>query len=510
MKTATPFCCLVLCGCVLGCYGQNVPAPVVAPKPATGMPAAAGPSGSPGAGPGFVVAVPAPDDVAAVPELPGIHGLGAAMGDAAGAHPVGAVPAGDEPRPVAHLAQRPNAAPANASDYAGRTAQLMEACEKGRVSLVARMLQTGSDPNDKDDNGQTPLMKACEHGHTALVYLLLSRGATLGDRDQDGRTALMMAAGSGSQQIVKALLAPGSVIEGAGELLGAAGVEFKLPGANFFSQNFADVHARDKDGNTAYLYAARQGFARILQDLRSQDSDAPKHVNAQRQSALMLAAQNGHEDVVRLLLARENSQGLFNATDPLYLQRSLYLKRKDKSGKTAAQLAEEAGHADVAELLRKVEAADTPDAEGQFQLHKALAAGDEAACVELLDLGADVYGRDKTGRTALMVAAQHASAHMVQRILRIGSHNIASYGDLIGGYLNNQEQNALMIAAARGDLSVVSVLAPGEFHNSNWNNYSFYVLNKDKSGKTALQLAEEKGHTRVVEYLKAIHAAHGQ
>ncbi|MBO8450903.1 MAG: ankyrin repeat domain-containing protein [Spirochaetes bacterium] len=62
----------------------------------------------------------------------------------------------------------------------------------------------------------------------------------------------------------------------------------------------ADVNAEDPDGGTALMIAAYDGHADVVRLLL----DAGADVNAEDQNgstALMLAAEEGHEDIVRIL-----------------------------------------------------------------------------------------------------------------------------------------------------------------------------------------------------------------
>jgi len=92
--------------------------------------------------------------------------------------------------------------------------KLFKAIKEGNKTTVKLLLDSGAvcacgcgaDPNDAD--GETPLMIAAAEGHEQIVKLLLDSGADPNDANEDGETPLMAAA-EGHEQIVKLLLDSG-------------------------------------------------------------------------------------------------------------------------------------------------------------------------------------------------------------------------------------------------------------------------------------------------------------
>ncbi|MCP1997699.1 ankyrin repeat domain-containing protein [Nitrobacter winogradskyi] len=70
---------------------------------------------------------------------------------------------------------------------------LMEACWRGDIAEVERLIREGADVNAGNSNGTTPLMYAKTHafstGETRLIRLLLASGADPSRRDKAGKTA---------------------------------------------------------------------------------------------------------------------------------------------------------------------------------------------------------------------------------------------------------------------------------------------------------------------------------
>ena len=93
----------------------------------------------------------------------------------------------------------------------------MYAAAKGYSGIIAMLLDTGLNVDERYANGLTALMWAAGHTNDvpvtegrAAVELLLNRGAALELVENRGRTALMIAAERGHAEIVEALLDAGA------------------------------------------------------------------------------------------------------------------------------------------------------------------------------------------------------------------------------------------------------------------------------------------------------------
>lgn len=103
----------------------------------------------------------------------------------------------------------------------------------------------------------------------------------------------------------------------------------------------------------------------------------------------------------------------------------------------------------------------------------------------LLSQGADVNAKDDAGRTALMFATINLHSETVKELLEHGAEVNVS---------DNDGMTALMLAASSGSADIVqTLLDKGADLNAKLVT----------SGKTALTLAEEHGHTLVMELFKS-------
>lgn len=179
---------------------------------------------------------------------------------------------------------------------------LFEAVHANDVGEVRSLLDAGMDPNSTDREGYSLLMLAAREGHISIVRLLLNHKVKVDQQNPVGETAVMLAAFKGHLETVKLIHARGAVLR--------------------------------QSGWTALHYAAFQGHAAIARYLIDSKAD----VNARAPNGatpLMLAARNGHRDVVQVLLG---------TADP---------NLTTDTGATALQWALREGHTEIAQALRR-------------------------------------------------------------------------------------------------------------------------------------------------------------
>ena len=235
------------------------------------------------------------------------------------------------------------------------------------------------------------LFSAADEGCTGLAAELLAEGASVDARDSSGARPLTHAAIAGQSAIALLLLA-----------------------------NRASIDARDLSGATALYRAIEAGRAALASELVERGAD----INIGGKDdvrPLSLSARRGEDGLMELLLAA--------GADPRFI---------DSTGKSAICYA--AGRASAAIVSRLLDKGVDVNARygNEFTALMWTAGHDErfaeAEGVKtanvLLERGAHVDDRDKSGRTALMMAAQGNHAAMIDLLLAKGAD--ASLRDIAG------------------------------------------------------------------------------
>jgi uncharacterized protein len=215
--------------------------------------------------------------------------------DRLGARPLSHAARSGHPKMVDLLLAR--GAPIDARNLAGATA-LYFAAEGSHISIAQRLIERGADVNLTGRSGITPVAAAAYAGNDVIVEALLAHGADAQTADETGKPPIIYAAAGARLDVLKRLLA----------------------------RNI-DVNARYSNDLTVLMWAAGpDAKAPAAQAVRivSYLLDAGAHIDDRDdrgRTALMIAAEGGHEDIANLLVTRGADASL-----------------KDKAGKRAADL----------------------------------------------------------------------------------------------------------------------------------------------------------------------------
>jgi ankyrin repeat protein len=124
--------------------------------------------------------------------------------------------------------------------------------------------------------GFTPLLWAARKGYERVVELLLCKGVDPDSKDRFGQSPLLWAAANGHEAVVRLLLATDGV-----------------------DPNSADTHA--VYGQTPLAWAAKKGHAAVVSILLAKDSVDVHRVDSHGRTPQVLAEENGHDAVLRVL-----------------------------------------------------------------------------------------------------------------------------------------------------------------------------------------------------------------
>ena len=333
------------------------------------------------------------------------------------------------------------------------------AVRKNNFDDVSSFLAEGADPNSREDsNGGWPcLHRAADNGNEAIVRLLLEKGpnSRIHGPPYSGNggyvTALYWAASSGHTSITRLLL----------DYEDAAGLSPQAPGNNavlnyaaekgreetvlmMLQHGSVDVNDASWDGNTALGIAANYGHNEIVKLLLSYGADP--EVESDEQTPLARAAAGNHLDVVKLLHTRGGAN--LNVGDfTTYGRRSplWYATCAHGSGP---------GWDDIVKYLLESGADPNRSGNGLSPLQEASAQGQTNVVSMLLKYGANPYPSEYGGsdNSPICKAAQWAHEGVVKLLLQHQDQVIDTK------IRDKQQGEALIYAAIKGHRNVVVAL----------------------------------------------------
>jgi ankyrin repeat protein len=392
---------------------------------------------------------------------------------------------------------------------------IAEAVKLADARMVKSLLAAGASPESPNLDGETALMVAIKTGEFPIVEMLIKAGAKVNVVEQfHNQTPLMYAADASKNagEIVKLLLSKD------------ANVTPRALYSDWPSQITSEPRAqyRPVGGLTALLYAARSGCYDCVEAMiaagANVDTPTPEGV-----TPLMMAIDNDHNDVAKLLLDRGANPGLWDwwGRTALYIA----VDRKEAPGGTgncgggaggqggagrgaAGRALRGASPATSSmDIINALLAANTADVNTQLNMHRPSRGGNSGRFCENLR---------STGGTPLSRAVEGRDIEVARRLLDKGAQpNINDMGltpFLLAAGVGPGSRGGTGIAAqsAVGGAANMALMDLLLAHGADVNaqitgtkTYSMRVSRAPSSneGMTALHAAAQAGRVDLVRYL---------
>lgn len=427
----------------------------------------------------------------------------------------------------------------NSVDARGHNA-LHYAAKEGHDKVIKLLLPYKQLIDAKSKDNSNPLMVAAANGKSEAVEILMKETANLLDCDKEGNNAMHLAVRCGHIESVRILAThkpfiESKVITGCTSLLLALPQHYDISllllqcGANplatdkfnnngmheavcgkgsatlrLFLEHKSLINAKNTDGNTPLLTAAKRGNLNACEALITADAD-PLERNNDQMNALHMAVGSSSINVVKLFIkfnqlidqtdnekrnilhiAAENGKN--SEIFDLLIQFKHLIHSKDKFGRTPILYScpKKNGNLEIYEILVKA-GANPKDVDNNGKSLLMFAADDSDSgnfkmCEVLLKAGVDPLLADKDGRTAMHVAVESQNKEGV--IL------LSKYKELVNAK-DKDGITPLMIAAKKGSEELCTILL------NNGANLLIENLNKCN----AIVLAKKMGKEAIVKLL---------
>lgn len=349
------------------------------------------------------------------------------------------------------------------------------AAKMGFLPILKALISHNCDLNAQTESGETALMLCAVYGHQECFHELLLAGADFGAVNKAGQNIVDIAEGTNQGFFVYKTVC-----------------DSILSGQKLYSSDlrvFSPLH-----------FVAHRGNAEVIKKLiEKKDVD----VNQQDKfglSPVMIAAQEGHIEVFKVMVFAGAHIGLKNVKGDTAITLAEGSGNKEQCEKIlfdailagalkgadfkAIHFAARRGNSEVlAHLLKHGHSINSLDVEGYTPLMLCAREGHADACKFLLSQGADCYFTNSRGETALSLATKNASKKVVEEVIM---DYIASKVVLTGGQLSKHTKRG----KGAPHMKFVKILKSGvlSWGNSKKRN----ILCKEASAQSSPEFQENR------------------
>jgi ankyrin repeat protein len=282
----------------------------------------------------------------------------------------------------------------------------------------------------------------------------------------------------------------------------AAAWDDDLKDARLLIEAGADVNAKDKTKQSAYLIATSEGYLDLL-DLTLENGADVKSLDKWDGTGLIRAAERGHHDIVGHLLQTDidvdhvNNLGWVALHEAIILGdgrgpyvdtvRALVAGGADlevapkRDGIKPLTHARRRGYDEIAGTIDRALTSEMSKSEASAALLGAARSGDADAAAVALRNGADLEARDESRRTPLLLAATEDRPAVARLLVDLGADPDA---------LDDRHDTPWLVTGVNGSVRMAKIIAA--------EKPDYGVLNR--FGGTSLIPASERGHDDYVAW----------
>ena len=376
------------------------------------------------------------------------------------------------------------------------------------ADVVEVLINAGADIETKNDEVRSPLLVASISGELTTVKMLVKAGADVRATDDERNTCLILAAYFGHTDTVRYLVTLPEVDLNHQESTNCTALHFAVQEKHadvveVLIDAGADIETKNDEGRSPLLVASISGELTTVKMLIKAGADV-RATDAERDTCLIFAAHHGHTDTVRYLVALPEVD----------------LNHQDSTNCTALHVAVQVKHADVVEVLIDAGAdIETKNDEGGSPLHMPSLLGALTTVTKLVKAGADVRATDDERNTCLILAAYFGHTDTVRYLVSLPEVDLnhqestnctalhvavqEKHADVVEVLIdagadietkNDEGRSPLLVASISGELTTVKMLIKAGAD----------VRATDDERNTCLIFAAHHGHTDTVRYLVAL------
>eukprot|EP00397_Hematodinium_sp_SG-2012_P010053 GEMP01010158.1.p1 GENE.GEMP01010158.1~~GEMP01010158.1.p1 ORF type:complete len:743 (+),score=218.44 GEMP01010158.1:287-2515(+) len=340
------------------------------------------------------------------------------------------------------------------TDEYGSTA-LHLACAAGHMHCVHILLDARVDIHARNSEGSTALHQCAIYDSVKCAIILLDRRAAIDPRDGAGKSSLMHALCEGNSNIANMLLDSKAyctkMLSKEGDSAIAAACRSTNDDVELVARLLkarCDPRSINPISEDSVLHeAARAGNIRIATLLLDKGSVAHNaSVNAEGATPLNLVCAHGHSAMVSLLVNKRAEVNTILYTARITSTRNETARNKE----TVLLVAAREGHADVvSELLRAKADIHMTNADGECPLSLACASGNVEAASLLVSGGADATHVDRGGCTPLHAACVSGAYDIAALLIHAHAEVMAR---------DNHERTCLHEVSVNGNSAIAKLL----------------------------------------------------